>query len=98
MKGSLLEIKGPKQIEQLTQRSTDNVGSWKRLQNTAETSLEILERLAFMKQEQNAIWKEHSKNKNTCNSKIAKIKNYVVGLEDKVIEIIWKAEQKDWKK
>ena len=51
-----------------------------------------------MKQEQNAIWKEHSKNKNTCNSKTAKIKNYVVGLEDKVIEIIWKVEQKDWKK
>ena len=74
------------------------VGSWKRLQNTAETTLEILERLAFMKQEQNAIRKEYSKNKNTCNSKIAKIKNYVVGLEDKVIEIIWKEEQKDWKK
>ena len=28
-------------------------------------------------------------------SKTAKIKNYGVGLEDKVIEIIWKVEQKD---
>lgn len=98
MKGSLLEIKGPKQTEQLTQGSKDNVRSWKRLQNTAETSVETLERLAFMKQEQNVIWKEHWKNKNPCNSKTAKIKNYGVGLEDKVIEIIWKVEQKDWKK
>lgn len=44
--------------------------------------------------------KYHSKNKKKLlqfENVIAEIKNYIVNLEDKVVEITQKVEQKDWK-
>lgn len=90
----LLERQGSKQTEKLTQGSTDHTGSQKSLRTPTVPSSEITEkRFTPKKQEQNEIQKGTFKEQEVLHENtIAKIKNYIVGLEDKVIEIIQKVE------
>lgn len=100
MKGLSFERQGPKQTEKETPRK-HNVGNRKRLQNSTIMSSELSERFCTHETRTECNTKRNiqrtRKKLLQLENVIEEIKIYIIGLEDKVLEITQQEEQKDWK-